>query len=317
MKEGRKMSEDNKQENSTYAVKLEGDTKKELLVLLEGYKEATGANAGDFIKTLMEVYKTNKIVSKVSSTDADIKELNTLTNRIYGIYSNLIERNSNNNNALQEEFSLNLTQKDIVINNLKGKIQIVESDKDTLTEQFNIICRDKEELEQNNKQLQKLNDSLEFNNSKLKEDTISLQNFKSENNRLLNEIETIKGLLASQKADNIKLQDTIKANVLTIDNLNTEIESKNIKHSEELKTVKEKAITDLNTAMETADLNKNKEILSLKEQYQERIEKKQDEYNNKISQYQDKHEELLKKLEELDQLKAKRATNKDKQTEVK
>jgi hypothetical protein len=71
-------------DNTTYAVKLEGSVKKDLQELLEGYKQQdNGSNAGDFIKTLLEVYKTNKIVSKVSNADTDIKELNTLVNRIY------------------------------------------------------------------------------------------------------------------------------------------------------------------------------------------------------------------------------------------
>ena len=78
---------------STYAVKLDGEVKQELQTLLEGYKEGTTYTAGDFIKTLLEVYKVNKIVNKVSGTEADIRELNTLTSRIYGLYSNLLERN--------------------------------------------------------------------------------------------------------------------------------------------------------------------------------------------------------------------------------
>ena len=93
---------------STYAVKLDGEVKQELQILLEGYKEGTTFTAGDFIKTLLEVYKVNKIVNKVSGTEADIRELNTLTNRIYGLYSNLLERNQININSLQLELAKQL-----------------------------------------------------------------------------------------------------------------------------------------------------------------------------------------------------------------
>ena len=284
---------------STYAVKLDGEVKQELQALLEGYKEGTGATSGEFIKTLIEVYKTNKIVAKVSSTDADIKELNTLTSRIYSIYSNLIERNSNNNNALQLEFSEQLGQKDNEINNLKAKLQDMEQKQQELKQTFNTICDDKKDLESKNIQLQKLNDSLELNNSKLIEDTKGLHELKDVNNKLSNEIETTKELLADSQSKNIELGNSIKEKNSMIENLNNEVvvvkqvkettvQELNIKHNEVIETIKEKA-----------EIQKDKDILELKTQYQQELQEEKDKYNNKINEYQNKYEKLFDEFKEL------------------
>ena len=287
------------EKDSTYAVKLEGSVKKDLQELLEGYKQQdNGNNAGDFIKTLLEVYKTNKIVSKISNADTDIKELNTLVNRIYNIYGNILERNSSNNDSLQVEFSRQLEQKETTINNLKIKLEGLSQEQEELTQAFNSICEDKKELESNNIQLQKLNDSLEFNNSKLIEDTKGLQDLKQVNNKLLNENETIKVLLASQQADNIDLKNSLKDKDFTISGQNKEVEELKQDKLKALDQLKEKHNSQLEQLRDKASLVMETALLNLKKVQQDQLSQEQSKHNTMIETYQAKYKALLEELEQ-------------------
>lgn len=297
------MAED-KNTYSTYAVKLDGEVKEELQALLEGFKSDTGANAGDFIKTLLEVYKTNKIVSKVSSADADIKELNTLTNRIYSIYSNLIERNNNSNDALQVEFTEQLSEKDNIINNLKSKIDSVQQDHEELQDIFNSTCDEKIELEQSNSQLKKLNDSLELNISKLQEELIGLNELKEVNKKLSIDFEEHKKLLAAQQADNVKLQDSIKDKDITINQLNKNIEDNKNEYVKIVDRLKKDHAKEIINITDKLNMDKDKAILELKQIHQQEHEKLQEKYNNKINEYQTKYEKLFDDFKELEKAKA-------------
>ena len=284
---------------STYAVKLDTEVKEELQSLLEGFKVDTGANAGDFIKTLVEVYKTNKIVSKVSSTDADIKELNTLTSRIYSIYSNLIERNNNNNNVLQQEFSEQFAEKDNTINNLKTKIQDMQQEHEELQEIFNNVCSDKKELENENSQAIELNTSYKLNISKLQEELISLQDLKEVNKKLLNENNVAKQLLAVQQEDNIKLKDSIKDKDFNINNLNKTIEDNKNEYISFTDRLKKDHVREAQEITDKLNIEKDKAILELKKIHQEGLEKIQSKHNLEIEKYQIKYKSLLEELEKV------------------
>jgi len=292
------MAEDIKQENSTYAVKLGGDVKQELLQLLEGYKESsTGANSGDFIKTLLEVYKTNKIIGNVSGGDAELKELNTITNRIYSIYSNLIDRNNTNNNSLQGEFGEQLAQKDISINNLKAKTEELSKENEVLQGAFNTLCEDKKELENTNIQLQKLNDSLEFNNSKLIEDTKGLQEFKEVNHKLADKIETTEVLLASQQADNIDLNNKVNEKESSIQDLNKTIGEMKQANEKVISELNNKHIEEVEQLRDKASIVMDKALLELKKEQQEKLSQEQLKHNAEIQEYQSKYKSLLEELE--------------------
>lgn len=291
---------DDIKEPSTYAVKLGGEVKQELLQLLEGYKErSTGANSGDFIKTLLEVYKTNKIVGNVVGGDAELKELNTITNRIYKIYSNLIDRNNTNNNSLQGEFAEQLTQKDITISNVKNRLEELKESNEVLEGVFNTVVEDKKELENTNTQLQKLNDSLEFNNGKLIEDNKSLHDFKEVNNKLSNEIAELKGLLADAQAKNLDKDNIIKNNHTNIDVLNKSIEK--------MKQENEKVIAELNKKNDSDILNltgklkndNDSKILEIKTKVMEKIQDLNTKHNAEVETYQTKYKMLLEEMEQI------------------
>jgi len=292
------MADESKQDSySTYAVKLDTEVKQDLQSLLEGYKEGTGATAGDFIKTLLEVYKTNKIVVKVSSTDADIKELNTLTNRIYSIYSNLIERNSNNNDALQQEFALQLSQKDNTINNVKLKIEELGQRNDSLTKVHNDTREANRKLKEINEQLQELNNSYKLNISKLQEENIDLLGLRQENKLLSEQLETTRELLAQQQADNIKLTDNIKEKDSNIIQLNKAIEDNKNEHTNDLDRIKIDHVHEIENLKDKLTLDKDKAILELKQIHQAEQEKVQSNHNEDIEQYQEKYKALLEQLE--------------------
>lgn len=302
------MSEDIKQENlnSTYAVKLDGEVKQELLTLLDGYKEGTGANAGDFIKTLLQVYKTNKIINKASGGDSEIKELNTITNRIYDIYSNLIKRNDTNNNSLQVDFGEQLSQKDNIIITIKDKLQTLEQEKLTLETTINSVCDIKINLENNNKQLQKLNDSLELNNSKLLEDTKGIHDLKQVNNKLLQQLEEYKKLLSDSQSKNVELNNNIKDNNNVIDSLKKTIEKTTNDNTKAIQDLCSKQAVEVETLKDKAIYIKDKALLEVDKAHQAELQKiniKRDieieQYQNKITQHQTKYNLLIDKIEEL------------------
>lgn len=294
MKEGYIMSEE--KESSTYAVKLDSSVKQELQGLLEGYKEDTGATAGEFMKTLLEVYKTNKIVSRVSSTDADIKELNALTGRIYSIYSNLIERNNNSNSVLQQEFSEQLSKKDITIDSLKNKIEGLNENYELLQSAYNDSCKDKEDIEKNNIQFQELNNSYKLNVGKLQEELTSLQELKSINKGLNEEITSVKELLSKQQVDNIALNDNIKERNNSITQLNKTVENNKVVYAADLERLNKEHEKDIQSIKDKLELEKDKAVLQLKQLHQEEIEKLQSKYNTDISKYNVDYKKLLEEL---------------------
>jgi chromosome segregation ATPase len=285
------------EEVSTYAVKLDSVVKQELQGLLEGYKEDTGATAGEFIKTLLEVYKTNKIVSRVSSTDADIKELNALTSRIYTIYSNLIERNNNGTNALQQEFSEQIKEKDLSIDALKTKLEELKENYDMLQSAFNDACKDKETIENRNAELQELNSSYKLNISKLNQELVSLQELKSINSKITNELNATKELLTKQQADNISLTDTIKHKDYSIDHLNETIENNKKEHMNTLDRLSKDHESNIQSLKDKLYLERDKAILELKQLHQQELEKLQNKYNADISKYNSEYKKVLEELE--------------------
>jgi chromosome segregation ATPase len=294
------MSDEIKQENSTYAVKLNGEVKQELMGLLEGYKESfTGSNSGDFIKTLLEVYKTNKIIGNITGGDAELKELNTITNRVYSIYSNLIERNNTNNNSLQGEFAEQLTQKDNAISNVKSKLEVMEQEHEVLQSTFNIVCEDKKELESNNKQLQKFNDSLEFNNSKLVEDTKGIHDLREVNKGLSNQLEEYKKKLSDSQARNIDKDNLIKDAKYAISALNSKLEDNKNESVRILDTKIKEHTRETLLSNDRLEFAKSKALLELKSIHQDEMQSIQGKHNAEIEQYQLKYKLLLEQLEQL------------------
>jgi DNA repair ATPase RecN len=191
-----------------------------------------------------------------------------------------------------------LEQKEITINNLKGKLEGLSQEQEVLTQAFNNICEDKKELESSNTQLQKLNDSLEFNNSKLVEDTKGLHDLKQVNNKLLNENETIKVLLASQQADNIDLKNNLKDKDFTISGLNKEVEELKQDKLKALDQLKENHNSQLEQLKDKASLVMETALLNLKKVQQDQLSQEQSKHNTMIETYQAKYKALLEELEQ-------------------
>ena len=285
---------------STYAVKLDGEVKQELQILLEGYKEGTTFTAGDFIKTLLEVYKVNKIVNKVSGTEADIRELNTLTNRIYGLYSNLLERNQININNLQIEFAKQLLEKDLVNNNSKTKIQGIEKEYEDLQIAYNSVCGGNESLEKSNSQLAELNNSYKLNVSKLQEKFTDLLELKDLNKKLVLEVEEYKKLVSDDQAKKLELSSSIKDKDNYIEKLNNDIVVVKNEKEVTVKELNDKNMEKIQFLMERSELQKDKFILELKAKHQEELQKLTHNQNIEIQEYQNKYKMLLDQLEQME-----------------
>lgn len=286
------------EKSTTYAVKLDTEVKEELQKLLEGYKEqGVGSNAGDFIKTLLEVYKTNKIVNKISSTEADIKELNTLTNRIYKIYSNLLERMDNSNSSLQLEFKEVLNKKDKSIESLKIKLNNLETEYYNIEQEFNNLSDYKEKLEKENDQISTLNKSNKLLIEKLQDEILNLKEVKETNNKLLKDIEAKKNLLEGMEVDNKKLSASLNEKKNFINSLNKIKEEMEDKSKRAFNELQDKYQQDLKNLKEKLDLEKDKAILELEKKYQKDIQDLKANHNKEIEGYQERYKNLLGEIE--------------------
>lgn len=317
-------------EQTTYAVKIDTEVKQELSKLLEGYKEGTSANAGDFMKVLIDTYKLNKITNTISTVDADIKELNTLTARMYGIYSNMVQRIETNNNALQQQFGEELNKKNEITEDLRNKLAELQAQNELISNAFNNAVAEKEELLKENKQLQESNINYKEINSNLKEKVAELDQYKQENKDLTKQLVEVK----KEYEDTLKVVLEQKTELSLKDNLIKDMEQK---HTKEVEDLKEKATSDKQKASaefeslkenhnkqvadlkekynnqlqelklkqdqeliqvkDKAEFNKEKAILELEREHQHKIQQQQDNFNNSINGYQQDYKKLLEELE--------------------
>jgi chromosome segregation ATPase len=208
----------------------------------------------------------------------------------------LIERNNNSNSVLQQEFSEQLSKKDITIDSLRNKIEELNENCELLQSAYNDNCKYKEDMENSCIQLQELNNSYKLNIGKLQEELTGLQELKSINKRLNEEINSIKELLSKQQADNIALNDNIKQKEHSIDQLNKTIEDNRVFYKADLERLNKEHEKDIRSIKDKLGLEKEKAVLELKQLHQEEIEKLQSKYNADISKYNADYKKLLEEL---------------------
>lgn len=303
-----------KQITETYAVRLDPKIKVELEDLIREYKVKGQGTKGDFIKLLVETFKTNNLTHGVDGIEADIKELNTLTTRMYSLYSNLIEKSNVSIESLRSESSRSNQASNDIINELKGTI---------------------EELKKKNIDLNKLNEKLSLEVEELKE-RISKDNILI--HKLTEEADNIKALrldcdAEKQKAKDLEkslnlmsiankeLQETININQSKLDVSNESLLEIQLKYQKELEYEKKKHQEELDNkiienqreidiikhSLESKFIN---ETLKLKENHQDEItafqnknyknrEEAQDKYIERLERMEAEKEDLKKYIEEL------------------
>jgi len=241
------MSEENK--NISYAVKLEPGVKEELQELIQTEK-GTG---GDFIKLLLDTYKANKLIDAVVDSKADLKELNTLTTRIYNLYANLIEKNNTRLNLIKAE-SIDQTQrKELNIAKIKEQLELEIVNKDIKTHEVEELKNMNLELTE---ELEKLKFGINKDNKlifKLEQEVEEIASMKKENKLLIEEIKVLKNEISIAKDLNKELQDVVNLNeiksVNSRDRFEIEKQQEILKlkqdHQIEIQTIKTKRITDI------------------------------------------------------------------------
>ena len=113
-----------KQTTQTYTVRLNSEIKTKLENFTNQYKDK--GTKGDFIKLLVETFETNNLSSVIENSEADLRELNTMTTRIYNLFSNMSERNSTNIDGLIVGEHKMVQAKNKTNNNLEEKREELE-----------------------------------------------------------------------------------------------------------------------------------------------------------------------------------------------
>jgi DNA repair exonuclease SbcCD ATPase subunit len=279
----------------TFGVKVPEELKKQL----EDLQKNSGLRTGkDFMQQLVNTYQVEKAKDSIPVVAEDLKELQTLTQRINNIYLNLGYRIESINKTQEEEKTKILKDKDSIIQDLQAKVEDLQVKNNSLnndnSEKVNLI----NELYQRVNQLTNGNDSIKALNDEYKSKIDTMAGIVEQYKGYKDTNEELNKLLADSQTRNIELDNSIKEKDIVIEKLNSEIvvvkkanektvQELNTKHNEFIQSVKDKA-----------ELQREKAILELKSQQQQEKEELQSKYNKEIEEYQNKYRELLKEMEQ-------------------
>ncbi len=301
----------NKKTTETYAVKLDSEVKEELQSLIKEYNDQ--GTQGDFMRLLVETFKTNKLSDNLIDTKSELRELNSLTTRIYNLYSNLIERNNTSLEGVKTDISDQIQSKENIIINLKDDIKKLNetnnNNLDKIAESNNINDKLLNELEQ----LKDRNSKDTLLIQKLTEELENSEQFKVENKTMEKQFKEMESSLHIMTEFNKQLQDTIELNDRDIDEVVGKLKDTQIKHqseldNEKLKYEKSLEIIDAEYKREVSNIEQNleskymKETLKLKEDFQKEIKHLQDKSFEDKESLQDKYSERLDKVEQEKQI---------------
>jgi len=287
----------------TFGVKVPEELKLQIDNLIKDSGLRTGK---DFMQSLINSYVLEKTKESLPEVAEDLKELQSLTQRIDNIYLNLGYRIDNITKAQQEQQQQLLGKKDSIILDLQSKIEMLSTSKDSLIEENNNI------VNLNNEHIQRVNELTEGNNNikalneeyKNKIDTMAgiveeYKSYKVEN-------ETVKALLASQQSDNIELKDSLKVKDFTVNGLNKDIDKLNKDHEKAIielgksqEQLKDKHISDIEQVKDKASIIMDKALLELQKAQQSQLSLDQSKYNKEVQEYQNKYKALLEELESM------------------
>lgn len=298
----------------TYGAKVP----EELKAQLEQLQKDSGLRTGkDFLQQLINCYVVEKTKESVPQVAEDLKELQTLTQRINNIYLNLGYRIDNITKAHEEDIQDQLGKKDSIISGLQDKLNTFQSEKEIITTAYN------DTINKNNEYLQRVNELTESNNNikelneeyKSKVDTMAglLKQYEAYPEQL----ETTKALLTDANTKVMQQENIIKENGLNINKLNGDLEALKLDHEKsinELKALHKKELAelsnknnnDINSMMEKAEIEKEKAILKLQQDNQKELQKLNAEQHielakshAEVASYQTKYRSLLDELEQI------------------
>jgi hypothetical protein len=295
--------------DTTFGVKVPEDLKEQLTKLMQD----SGLTGKDFMQSLVNVYQVEKTKEGVPEVAQDLKELQSLTQRINNIYLNLGYRIDNLMKSKEVELQEQLRAKDKIIYNLQLINESLNVEKKELTKTFNTSVNDKNELNTRVNELTESNNSIKELNEEYKSKFEMMAGLVDEYKNYKIEVEEYKKLLADAQTRRFELENSIKERDLTIKTLNEDKEKKEKAHKDEIsnsKLLHTKQISELADQINKLRENHKNEIENLNKKHEEKAEfekekalldqdKKNQEYINKLNEgHNKKVRELLDLLEE-------------------
>ncbi len=296
-----------KQTTETYAVKLDPGVKEELQELIK--ENDTGGTQGDFIRLLVETFKTNKLNNNIVDNKSDLRELNTLTTRMYSLYSNLIDKNNSTIEGIKADVDDKIQIKEDELYNLKNKIMGLKEVNGLKIEEVTEISEQNKKLSEENNQLigRASKDSMLI--EKLNEEVEEVKELRADSKTMKVKYKEIEDMLTFMTTTNKELQSTIESNETMIGSLTTKLEEKELEYEEELEEKKskykenvdgkkienEREIDNLKHSLKSKNVE---EILKLKEEHQTEVKELQDKSFEDKEKLQDKYNERLDKVDQ-------------------
>lgn len=103
--------------DTVLSVRVDENKKQEFIQ----YAKKLGVNNKEFLESLMKNFEINNEINANSNNQNDLDELRNITNRMYGIFLNNIERNKTIVTQKEGEFKSKISLKDIEITELSQK----------------------------------------------------------------------------------------------------------------------------------------------------------------------------------------------------
>ncbi len=297
----------------TFGVKMPEELKKQIDDLMKDAGLRTGK---DFMQSLVNNYVVEKTKESIPEVAQDLKELQTITQRVNDIYLNMGYRIENINKANEKESKDQLTKKDSIISSLQDKNNELNNSLEILEGVFNTTLEDKN----------KLNDTVNQLTNSINDKNLIVDEYKSKNDMLLGDLsdykqykvqlEEYKKLLSDAQARNIDKENIIKDNDYNTNKLNSDLKSKddviadlNIRHNAEvsdlsakhdaaLEAFKKDNQKELDQLKKENELNLKLVAAEIKEELNNKFNQEQVKHNLEIAEYQSKYKHLLEELEQ-------------------
>ena len=294
----------------TWGVKVSEELKQQITELVD--KE--GIQSKDFIQQMVNTYTLEKVKQSIPAMAEDLKELQTLTQRINNIYLNLGYRIENISKTQREEFTGALATKDTIIQGLQEKVNALNDKYDLFKDAYKTETEEKKEALDRITELTGIVETLNALVAEYKEKNNTLQGivteykgYKEKNDTLRTAMDTQNNRIrdleydlqeATQSVSKFKVENTgLK------DEFKTKIDSLNTQHGQQLEKNHTECLMQLQNQKDKAENALNKALLEQEKQLQEKLQHVQEKHVKEIEQYQVKYKELLEKMEKLQERK--------------
>lgn len=261
----------------TWGVKVPEELKEQINRLMK----ESGLQGKDFMQQIINAYIVEMAKVETPEIAQDLKELQSLTQRINDIYLNMGYRIENLYEGQKRKTDQLLDKKDEIINEMHDELEASRDKYENLVKLYNEknnsindLCKDIERLTENNQNLKALNEEYKKNISDLEK---KLQVFKD----AIGEIEQLKAENTAITDEKQALSIQLAERDALIRELKDQLEHIEASHKEDLRLLKQ------NFDMERAKL-----ALELEKEHLEQSEKIKKEYQKAIERQELKEENI-------------------------